>query len=405
MKRAVYVVTIFVCVFVFTFALPAHDDNGNQTKSFTVSKGGTLDVSVNLGTIRVKTWDKNEVVVHVASDDMDEDDDEYSGIRIRQRENTIRVTTSQNNQPWGDVDIDVSIPIQFNIQLETSAGDIVIDGKVVGRVDVQTSGGNIGTGPIEGKVDLQTSGGDITTGDIKGDLTLNTSGGNIHVGAVTGIAEVETLGGDIIIDRVDKRLAAATSGGNVHIGDVAEEVTISTSGGDIMLDHIGGSASLTTAGGNIVLTSAHGVVSASTAGGDIRADSIVGSIIAKTSAGNIDVMLIPSGTGKSKLSTSVGDLRFYIPENAKANITARNRRQYWGGTWGDYDDDVILSDYKEDRYDREGRGKEVRAIYTLGGGGQTITLEANMGKIEILKPESRLNDSSHGWKKKKKSKH
>lgn len=396
------IIVVLLCILGFALRASAHSDNGEEKKSFTVSKGGTLDVSVNLGTIRVKTWDKNEVVVRVGSDESDEEDDEDSGIRIRQRENTIRITTSQHYQSWGDVDIDVSIPQQFNVQLETSAGDIVIDGSVIGKVDVQTSGGNISTGAIEGKADLATSGGDIITGNIKGDLTLNTSGGNIRVGNVTGVAEVETLGGDIIIDRVDKRLAASTSGGNVRVGNIGEEVTVSTSGGDIILDHVGGSASLTTAGGNITLTSAHGTVSAATAGGDIRADSIVGSVTARTSSGNINIMLIPSGSGKSKLSTSVGDIHFFIPENAKASITARNRRQYLG-PWGDYDEDVIFSDFKEDTYDREARGREVRATYILGGGGQTINLEASMGNIEILKPESRPNDSSHGWKKKKRS--
>lgn len=378
------------------------DQKDGKDKTFTVSKGGTLNVSVNIGTIRVKTWDKNEVVVHVSSDEGDEDNDEYYGIRVRQRENTVRVSTSQHYEPWGEVDIDVSIPVQFNVQLETSAGDITVTGKVVGGVEVRTSGGNISTGSVDGKVELETSGGDISTGDVNGDLTLSTSGGNINVGAVTGIAEVATLGGDIIIDRVDKKLTAETSGGNVHVGNVGDNIIVSTSGGDIILSRIGGNASLNTAGGNIMLESAHGAVIANTAGGDIRADSVVGSITARTSSGNIDVVLFPSGTKKSKLSTSVGDLHLYIPENAKATITARNRMQYGGG-W-DNDEDVIFSDYKEDSFDRDGRGREVRATYTLNGGGQSISLDASMGKIEILKPDSRLHDSSHRWKKKNKSK-
>ena len=376
------------------------DEKSTDNKSFTVTKGGTLDVAINVGTIRVETWDKNQVVVHVTSDEEGEEDNEDTGIRIRQKENTIRVTTSQRHAQWGEVNIDVSIPVQFNVQLATSAGDIAIEGKVIGTVEVQTSGGNISTGPIEGRAELETSGGDITTGDIEGDLTLNTSGGNIHVGVVTGTAEVQTLGGDIVIDRVDKALAAATSGGNVHVGDVGSEASVSTSGGDIILDHVGGNASLSTAGGNVVLTSAHGSVSASTAGGDIRADSVVGSINARTSSGNIDVMLVPVGLGKSKLSTSVGDLRLFIPENARASINARNRRQYWG-SWGSYDEDVIISDYEEDSYDQDGRGKEVRAVYTLNGGGQTITLEASMGTISILKPDAHQHDFPRSKHKKK----
>ncbi len=402
MKYVTQTIIIVIYLLVCSLTTSAHEKTGEQTKSFPVSKGGTLDVSVNIGAIHIKTWEKNEVAVHVSSDEADEDND-YSAIRIRQKENTIRITTRENFRPpgWGEVDIEVSMPVQFNVQLETSAGDITINGNVVGTVEAQTSGGNIGIGSVEGKVYLESSGGDIMTENIKGDLTLSTSGGNIHVGIVTGVTEVQTLGGDIIIERAGKNLLAETSGGNVQIGDVGDDAVVSTSGGDIYLERVGGNASLNTAGGNIHLKSANGSVIAKTAGGDIHADSIVGSIDARTSAGNIDVLLIPSGTKKSKLVTSVGDLHLYISEKAKATITARNRRQYLG-SWRDYDEDIISSDYKEDTYDRVGPGREVRATYTLNGGGQTITLEASMGNIEILKPESRAYDVKVKWKSKKK---
>ena len=392
---------VLISITALTLLASAHDGNGENTKSFTVSKGGTLEVSVNIGTIRVKTWDKNEVVVRVSEEDEEEDGDrdDHTGVRIRQQDNVIRVETDPHYEPWGEVDIDVSIPSRFNVRLETSAGDITVSGNVIGTVDAQTSGGNISTSSVDGKVDLETSGGDITTEDIKGDLTLSTSGGNIRVGVVTGLSDVHTSGGDIIIERSDKKLTAKTAGGNVRIGDIGGDALVITSGGDIVLDRVAGGATLKTAGGNIMLKSANGAVVAKTAGGDIHADSIVGSIDAKTSAGNIVIVLYPSGTGKSKLSTSVGDLRLYIPENAKASITARNRVHYWGG-W-ENDEDVIYSDYKEDTFDRDGRGREVRATYTLNGGGQSITLDASMGNIEILKPDSHRHEFREGKHKKK----
>jgi len=177
------------------------------------------------------------------------------------------------------------------------------------------------------------------------------------------------------------------------------DVDLKTSGGDINLDHVAGSATLKTAGGNVFLTTAHGAVVARTAGGDIRADSIVGSNDAKTSAGNIEVLLIPSGAVKSKLSTSVGNVTLYIPENAKASITARNRMHYWGG-WTS-NEEVVYSDYKEDSYEQDERGREVRASYTLNGGGQSIILDASMGNIEILKPSSQHKDSHESKHKKR----
>ncbi len=40
----------------------------------------------------------------------------------------------------GDVRFNISIPAEFNIRLETSAGDLEIDGNVVGTVKGSTSG-------------------------------------------------------------------------------------------------------------------------------------------------------------------------------------------------------------------------------------------------------------------------
>jgi DUF4097 and DUF4098 domain-containing protein YvlB len=253
---------------------------------------------------------------------------------------------------------------------------------------------------VDGKVDLTTSGGDVLVEDVKGDLSINTSGGNIHVGSIAGLSDVHTSGGDIEIERVGKKLTAETSGGNVHVGDIGSDVMVETAGGDIILDHVAGGATLSTAGGNIELKSAHGDVIMKTAGGDVRADSIVGSIDAKTSAGNIELMLIPSGSRKSRLSTNVGDVRLYIPENAKATITARNRIRNWGG-WFDSNEDAISSDYKEDTFDNDGRNREVRATYSLNGGGQAVSIEASMGNIQILKPGSVIHHS-HRQKSQKK---
>jgi DUF4097 and DUF4098 domain-containing protein YvlB len=362
------------------------DEHGNQAKTFTVSKGGTLEVEVTAGNLRIQPTDKNEVSVRYQH--ADEEDDEGRGVRISQKGNVVRVTTDPRWEEYNDndIDFDITVPSQFNFSLETSAGDITIKGNVTGTVDCRTSGGNITTMAVTGNTDLTTSGGDIITDDIKGDLSVRTSGGNIRTGSVTGVTDVHTSGGDIEIERADKKLTAHTDGGNVHIGNIGGDALVGTSGGDITLEHVNGSASLKTAGGNIDLRSAVGAVTLKTAGGDVRADSVAGSIDAKTSAGNIDILLLPSGTGKSRLSTSVGDIRLYIPEKSKASISARNRMKY--SYWGNDDDEEIVSDYPDSSYDNDSRNREVRATYILNGGGQDIDVEASMGNIYILKPDS-----------------
>jgi DUF4097 and DUF4098 domain-containing protein YvlB len=383
MKTLTFLFVAVLCCFAPSHPVYAGGgDNGKGSpKTFTVSKGGTLAVSVNIGDIHIRTWEKNEVSV---SADIEGDDD-MEDIKIRQKGNTISVDYEPEWGESGDIRFNINIPSEFNVTLETSAGDLEIDGNLTGTLKGSTSGGSIVVGSVTGMVDMSTSGGDITTEDIKGDLTLNTSGGDIHVGEVTGLTDVRTSGGDITIQRSGKSLTAETAGGNVQVGDVGGDASVSTSGGDIIIETVTGGATLSTAGGNISLASANGTVKAKTAGGDIVMDDITGSVDAKTSAGNIRVALSPAGAGKSRFSTTVGDVWLYIPENAKATINARARLNYWQRH---SHEQLIFSDYKEEQSTQDESDKDIRATYTLNGGGQAITIETSQGNIHILKPGS-----------------
>jgi DUF4097 and DUF4098 domain-containing protein YvlB len=357
------------------------DQPSTQSKSFKVSKGGMLEVSVQAGDIRLNTWEKDEVYVKVS--EIEEDD--VDNLEMTQVGNNVRV---EFHSRWGsNPRFDISVPAQFNADLQTSGGDITINGGMTGTLKGTTSGGDIRLGDVVGAADMNTSGGDIITGDIQGDLYLNTSGGDLRIGLVTGKADVNTSGGDITVEKVGKTLRARTSGGNVEIGDIGGEATISTSGGDIVVGRVSGGVSVGTAGGNISLQSATGRVMAKTAGGDIQLDSIAGPVDAKTASGSIDAELIPTGKGKSRLSTAAGDVRLYLPENAKATINARVRVHGW---WKDESEESnIYSDFKADTFEKDEREREIRATYTLNGGGESITLDTSLGSIEIRKLGSR----------------
>jgi DUF4097 and DUF4098 domain-containing protein YvlB len=354
-----------------------NEREGTQSKSFKVSKGGMLEVSVQAGDIRLNPWEKNEVYVK-ASEIEEEDADELEMTEIG---NTVRV---EFHSRWGSTPrFDINVPEAFNVDLQTSGGNITINGKMAGTLKGTTSGGDVRIGDVVGSADMNTSGGDIITGDVQGDLYLNTLGGDLRTGLVTGRVDVNTSGGDITIERVGRALRARTSGGNVSIGDIGGEATISTSGGDIVVGRVSGGVSVGTAGGNISLRSATGKVIAKTAGGDIQLDSIAGSVDAKTAAGSIDAELIPTGKGRSRLSTAAGDVTLYLPENAKATIDARVHVHGW---WEDEDEESsIYSDFKADTVVKDRREREIRATYTLNGGGESITLDTSLGSIEIRK--------------------
>jgi DUF4097 and DUF4098 domain-containing protein YvlB len=336
-----------------------------------------LDVSIRGGNIVINPWEKDEVWVRIRN----VDDDEATGLRMSQSGNTVLIEDAEGSSD--DFTLEVSLPSRFDVRLRSSSGDIEINGSLTGRLKGTTGGGNIRLGNLGGTIDMRTSGGDITCGNNGGDLDLNTSGGDIQMGTVSGSATVTTSGGDITVANVGKRIRASTSGGNIVIGDVGGEAIVSTSGGDITAGSVSGSASLTTAGGNVMLRGATGTVRATSAGGDLQLENITGTLEGSTAGGNVVASLNPAKNGRSRLSTAGGDIRLFVPQGAKATITARI---HIGGWWRSQKDTYeIRSDFPMEEYEKDEQSREIRATILLNGGGEQVTLDAGSGNIEIRK--------------------
>lgn len=350
----------------------------NLSKSFTVDKGGMLTVTTEVGSIRIEPWEKNEVYVRVENIDNEEAD----GLNMSQSGNTVRVDFHSYDHS-SDVNFRINVPSHFNVELETSGGDIVFGGNMTGKIKGRTSGGDIRLEGVNGDVEMETAGGDIRTKDIMGDLKLETSGGDIETGWVDGEASLRTAGGSIRVNGVGKNLKASTAGGNITFGEVRGTVEVSTSGGNIKGKKSSGELLMKTAGGDIELLEGGSSVTARTAGGNIILHSITGSVEAKTAGGDVEVDLTPEGTESSLLSTAGGKVILSIPENAKATIEARIRVDgRWNSRMNDYS---IRSDFKALSEEKSKDEHEIRATYILNGGGQQIHLKTVNSDIEIRK--------------------
>ncbi|MFA6438909.1 MAG: DUF4097 family beta strand repeat-containing protein [Bacteriovoracaceae bacterium] len=359
---------------------------GSQSRreqTFTVGKGSALDVSVTGCEIKIKTSEKNEIMVVV--DGIDDEDMEY--VKMKQSGDEVSVTYRPKWSGHSDGRFTITVPTQTKLDLRTSGGDIELQGNLTGDAVGSTSGGNITIEKVKGMVRMSTSGGDVRTGDIDGKADLRTSGGNITLETVNGEAIVSTSGGDIRIEKVAKRLDARTSGGDIEVGDIGGDASLSTAGGDVRVGKVSGSANLRTAGGDLKLLGATGIVEAKTAGGDIDLKNISGSIEASTAGGNVNAELNPTGKGESRLKTAGGDIKLTLPENAKATIEATIRLRDNDG-WGSksrktkYD---IRSDFKADSYEKDEDRDEINGRYILNGGGESIILETVNGYIDIKK--------------------
>ncbi len=143
------------CLLIFVIKTFAQDDF--TTKTFKVSSGGTLKIGISAGDIQVKTGNNNEVKVSY------EEDNDYSGVTIYQDGSNITVRSDNYS------DFEITVPTEFNLNLNTSGGDIRIINNIKGYVKINTSGGDIELQDVTGELKATTSGGNIETGNIKGD--------------------------------------------------------------------------------------------------------------------------------------------------------------------------------------------------------------------------------------------
>lgn len=364
--------------FAATSVAPATGQVEQRARSFSVGKGGSLDVALSSGEVVITAWDRDEVFVKVEG--IRDKDLRY--VSMEQSGDTVTVKYRPKGGWFSSSGrFDITVPMEFNVNIKTAGGSVEVSGILKGVVKGSTSGGDIRLKQLGGRVEMTTAGGDIRSDDIRGDAYLKTSGGDIRVGDIAGDAELATAGGDIRVRNVGKALKARTAGGDIVVQDVGGDVAITTAGGDIRAGSVSGSASLTTAGGDLVLGSARGEVTAKTAGGDIQLTNLSGSVEAKTAGGAIHVELVPDEKGKSNLVTAAGDVRFFIPASARATIEARIHIEgNWKRLSGNFD---IRSDFPPQEYVKNDMKREIRATYVLNGGGHPIVLRTVNSNIEV----------------------
>lgn len=381
-------------------------------RNFSVQPAGTLEMSDIQGDIDITVWPKNEVQIieRLRMDVYTEEEAkravEETKAAYRQSGDRIIVGGMERSRKWIQSDFQISLPATFNVDANTSGGDISVrqlkgtsrlrtsGGDVTlietgGNVRATTSGGDVTVRDGEGDIDVKTSGGDLQLERIKGMLIGTTSGGDITLRGASKDVRLRTSGGDMVITDTDGAVNASTSGGNVRVENVRGRVDVSTSGGDVDLRNLKQEVEASTSGGDIQAMGLFAAARLRTSGGDIEARDAQGSIDASTSGGDVDVEFTLKDFTKPHaitLKSSGGSITLAIPEKLPANIYAEIR--LGDGRWFSRERYDISSDFplkiQREEEDRRG-GRYIRGEGSINGGGDPITLTTSAGNITIRK--------------------
>jgi DUF4097 and DUF4098 domain-containing protein YvlB len=173
----------------------------------TLSKNGTVDLSLVSGEIVVTANAGDKVKIHASS--------ERGILMFSASPNRVSLNVRSQRGRMGDTRYEVSVPVGTRLVLKAVSGDISAEG-VNGELEAGTVSGDLKVSGARGDIALEAVSGDITGSHLSGDVRVTAVSGDVSLTDVTGPLEVETVSGEMRLDGVkSKSVRTETVSGEV----------------------------------------------------------------------------------------------------------------------------------------------------------------------------------------------
>ena len=180
-----------------------------------LDKGGTVDLGLISGNIRVTGWDRPDVKITASIE---------TGL-LRFDANSSRVTLTversddenhRRRHNVGEARYDVSVPRGAKLILEAVSGDIVATGS-------------------QGEVDANSVSGDVRVTDAVREANVESVSGSVTANRINGNLRAESVSGDVRAEEISGKIEANTVSGGIRlIGAKSRDVRTETVSGDII---------------------------------------------------------------------------------------------------------------------------------------------------------------------------
>jgi DUF4097 and DUF4098 domain-containing protein YvlB len=228
--------------------------SNREEKRFTVSSAEPIALKLNTfdGTLSVRSWDRDEVLVEIERRAPDQSAAEGLAVKESQDGNTITLEAPSpadrptiNFNSGYSVNFTVTMPRRVALEARTGDGNIAID-------------------------------------DLQGTADLNSGDGRIIVSRLDGQLKVHSGDGSIRLDQIAGSVDADSGDGSIEITGRLEELAVRTGDGPVRIEATNGSAMkgdwrITTGDGRIALrlpNDFNAAIDASTGDGVVRVDGI-----------------------------------------------------------------------------------------------------------------------------------
>ena len=216
---------------------------------FKVRAGETLEIDVVHSDVEIRTGSNSEVHVRIeVSNDNGRAFFEHLNYSVEKRGEVVSVTTNPRgnwNRRGGGIDVYVSVPEDFNAEVNLSHGDLDVE-RMNGRLAYEIAHGDLSAGTLSGSsLRLESAHGDLDAETIASEKVLiRAAHGDISVGSLAAAEfEADVQHGDIDIDRAEGYARVSGSHSDISVGFFKlAGGSFSTSHGDIDITAPAGAA-------------------------------------------------------------------------------------------------------------------------------------------------------------------
>jgi hypothetical protein len=323
--------------------------------------GSRLRIQIHNGSVTVRGSDSSEL--HVSADEQGGGSSEKAA---QERLSALQIALDHSGQEYlvhttgpgaGDdsvrVDLDVELPKQTPLDVQTEMGDVMISG-IAANVNAETGGGDLDVHDSQGDVIVTVSDGDTHVSDIKGSATLNGRGNDVDVNDISGNA---TLAGIYEGTVVVRNVAGTTQYAGMRTNLVLTNLTgrLEADAGDLKINDVSGS------------------VRVATKDKDVEIENVTGTLDVTNTRGDIDVRFDQPPANPVNVANGTGDVSLTLPAGASFQISAVTGSG------------EVQSDFEGSGLQLENGDKGGKLTGNVGKNGPRINLTTDYGTIQIRK--------------------
>lgn len=213
-----------------TVQFDADERQDREEKRFSVSGPPEVRVITFDGSVELRSWDRDEVLVEIEKRGMNDEALRSIEVRADQQGDRIEVeaTRSGGSERF----------VGFGVHVSPRARLLVTVPRQVGLLHARSGDGAIRADRLEGRIELRTSDGSVRADEITGRLEVDTGDGSITVGAMDGEAVLTTRDGGVSLSGRLQAVRIRTGDGSITLraepgSTIAPDWSMSTGDGSV----------------------------------------------------------------------------------------------------------------------------------------------------------------------------